>query len=428
MKSSLYNSIRLAAGLLTLLVVLVHQYLPQKRFLLFPNEHVDHAIYGAEDEAGMSSASWIDEDLEAWRCDFADKANFFCGYSLFLPHALEDVTQGHDFSGYEGLNVSIRYEGEAQRLRVFLRNYSSAYAGQDVWDSTKFMSINTLRSDLVNEAFFSLSEFSVADWWILARDIGREHAAPEFTNVVSFGIDFLTPGVHKVKVEKIEFVGAWVAPEQLYFSIIMFWLALVFWEGAHRFYLMRVHSSKTNEVISNLVSSYQRLEVEKREYRALSTTDTLTGIMNRSGIDQFLKRLFDDGSHRDDIGVILLDVDHFKDVNDTRGHDAGDRILQQMSRIVLENTRQHDAFGRWGGEEFILICPQSSPHSLHFLAEKLRQKIASHVFEPEQPLQLTVSMGATIVAASEAFEAAFKRADEALYEAKRSGRNRVELR
>lgn len=427
MKSNRYNTIRLAAGLLTVLVVLAHEYLPKKRLLLFPNPSIEHVIYGADDRNGVVSASWLDESTETWRCNFEDEANFFCGYSLYFPAVFDDFSKGVDLSGYEGINLRIRYQGEAQRLRLFLRNYNSAYATNGEWDSTKFMSINPLTEDLRGDAFFKLSEFGVADWWLLARDIGRAHAAPEFEAVVAFGIDFVTPGTHTVAVEEIELVGAWIAPEQLYLSIITFWLTLVFWEGGHRFYLMRVHSSKANEVISDLVSSYQRLEVRRKEYQALSTTDVLTGAMNRAGINKFTDALFASGCERSSIGVMLLDIDHFKSINDQCGHDTGDQILQEVAQLVSANTRENDAFGRWGGEEFIIVSQQSSPHSLASLAEKLREKIAAHAFAARQPLRLTISIGATMAAQDEPFQAAFKRADQALYRAKNNGRNRVEF-
>lgn len=425
MKSSLYNAIRLAAALLTVLMVIAHEYLPQKRLLLFPNPNIDHVIYGAEGSEGQASASWVDESEETWRCKFEDKPNFYCGYSVYFPAAFNDFTNGVDLSGYEGINLRIHYQGDAQRVRLFLRNYNSAYAKNGEWDSTKFMSINTLTTDLRSEALFKLSEFSVADWWILARDIGRRHAAPEFSSVVAFGIDFVTPGVHTVSVEKIELVGAWIAPEKLYFSIIVFWLGLVFWEGGHRFYLMRVHSSKANEVISELVSSYQRLEVQKKEYQALSTTDALTGAMNRAGINAFVAALFSSSCEHTTIGVIVLDIDHFKSINDQCGHDVGDQILQEVAELISANTRENDAFGRWGGEEFIIICQQSSVQSLQSLAEKLRQRIFQHEFAARQSLQLSISLGVTMAAHDETFQSVFKRADQALYRAKNSGRNRV---
>ncbi|HMU65801.1 MAG TPA: GGDEF domain-containing protein [Cellvibrionaceae bacterium] len=142
-------------------------------------------------------------------------------------------------------------------------------------------------------------------------------------------------------------------------------------------------------------------------------------------MQQFLKQLFD-GDLNGSIGVLLLDVDHFKAVNDQQGHDAGDRVLKEVALLVAHNIRLTDVFGRWGGEEFILICPQMPAERLIALAEKLRIAISEYRFEADRrPLHLSMSIGATLARANESIDTVLKRADLALYEAKNSGRNKV---
>ncbi|RAM00542.1 hypothetical protein DO021_18360 [Desulfobacter hydrogenophilus] len=125
--------------------------------------------------------------------------------------------------------------------------------------------------------------------------------------------------------------------------------------------------------------------------------------------------------------VLMLDIDKFKDVNDTFGHDCGDAVLTQLCSLVSKKLRRVDVFGRWGGEEFIVICPGTSLENGVKVAESLRSKVEAHSFTPVP--QVTVSLGVSAFHKNDhAYCDALKRADVALYESKRTGRNRVSSR
>ncbi|MCR6651402.1 MAG: GGDEF domain-containing protein [Cellvibrionaceae bacterium] len=381
MKSDLYSALRICAGITTILVALFHDYLPQKSLILYPNQDVAHVLFGSIIDTDEIATSWIDEKQEEWRCQFKSKENFFCGYSLYFPSAIRDFANGIDLSSYAGINIELDYTGPAQRIRLFLRNYSPHYAQNGTWDSMKFMSINAKASDFGKNAYFSLSEFGVADWWILEKDVDRRHAAPEFNKIVTFGIDFVSPGNHEVSVKKVEVVGQWIATEQLYLGLLIFWMALIIWEGSSRIYKLYMRSRKSDQIIGNLLTNYNRLEIEKKEYEALSTTDMLTGVMNRTGINLFVQKLFDSNFSKEHIGIMLFDIDHFKRVNDELGHDTGDQVLQKVAGIIADNIRHTDVFGRWGGEEFILVCPQTEEQDLKALAEKIVPPRPGHLIQ-----------------------------------------------
>ena len=123
--------------------------------------------------------------------------------------------------------------------------------------------------------------------------------------------------------------------------------------------------------------------------------------------------------------VIIIDIDHFKRVNDQRGHYGGDRVLRRMGEILRAHTRNTDGLGRWGGEEFVLVCPGASLEKAAELAEKLRQRIMQTNFIPDDPLPITACLGVAVSHADQGFEDAFRQADEALYLAKSRGRNCV---
>lgn len=163
-------------------------------------------------------------------------------------------------------------------------------------------------------------------------------------------------------------------------------------------------------------------------YKALSTVDPLTGIYNRAGIAAIVEGLFLNAEIKQGVSLIMLDVDHFKRINDRRGHAAGDRILQELVALVNRNIRSGDYFARWSGEEFILLCPSTPlPHAKK-LAEKLRLACANYLFEVNSaPLSVTLSIGVASCTPTDDFTQLLKRADSALYRAKNSGRNCIEV-
>jgi diguanylate cyclase (GGDEF)-like protein len=154
----------------------------------------------------------------------------------------------------------------------------------------------------------------------------------------------------------------------------------------------------------------------------MSTLDALTRILNRHGIERFVDSL---RRAQSAASVIIIDLDHFKWVNDERGHFIGDRVLQTVCDVLRANSRATDGLGRWGGEEFVLVCPGASLATAADMAEKLRLRIMETNFIPEEPLRLTASLGVAVANADQSFEDAFRQADQALYLAKNRGRNCV---
>lgn len=173
---------------------------------------------------------------------------------------------------------------------------------------------------------------------------------------------------------------------------------------------------------------YADLQKKSAEFQVLSTTDALTGALNRTGLKRVLERRDKAGEVRSQTCVMVFDIDHFKRINDTRGHDTGDRILQTFTEIIGGNIRANDCLARWGGEEFVLVCYEVSRDAALAIGEKLREAVAHHRFEPQgRPLNVTVSIGIALGKPGENFEQLLKRADVALYKAKAGGRNQVEI-
>lgn len=153
-------------------------------------------------------------------------------------------------------------------------------------------------------------------------------------------------------------------------------------------------------------------------------TDKLTGIYNRNKLEIILNQeLKRNQRYKHPVGLIILDVDYFKSVNDTYGHQMGDYVISSFAKLLKNNCRSVDVVGRWGGEEFIVICPDTDKEGVITVAESLREKIAEYNFNSVG--KKTASFGVTIIKNGDEVDDFVKRADDALYEAKRLGRNMV---
>ena len=171
---------------------------------------------------------------------------------------------------------------------------------------------------------------------------------------------------------------------------------------------------------------YERIRTRQQALlREQAAADYLTGLPNRRGFFQIAATIAGQSRRsRESFSVILFDLDDFKSVNDRHGHDAGDRLLCEASRLVQASIRQGDALARWGGEEFVILLPRTAQDAAIVLAEKLRLAIAGAGFAPVE--RVTASFGVAEAATRDNVGDVINRADRALYRAKRAGRNRVE--
>jgi len=179
-----------------------------------------------------------------------------------------------------------------------------------------------------------------------------------------------------------------------------------------------------------IASIRQKLQEKNHQLAELAARDPLTQLPNRRSLmdqlSQEIARVERRSEDEDALCISMLDVDHFKRVNDTWGHDVGDAILCRISNELRKIMRQGDFLGRFGGEEFIVILPESTPEAAQFTAQRIQDCVASLIFA-ELPAgeRITVSQGLAVYQSGERIEATLKRADEALYVAKANGRNQI---
>lgn len=186
-----------------------------------------------------------------------------------------------------------------------------------------------------------------------------------------------------------------------------------------RHILLVIDESEGAQDHPDLVAMRDRMH----ELERLATTDYLTGAWNRAHLDAVIdSELARSLASRQPLSLVLLDVDHFKTVNDRFGHSVGDSVLRELVQLVRSRTRASDVLFRWGGEEFVVLVPVGY-RGAERVAHNIREAVATHVFDGAGAL--TVSLGVTEHAGDEDAVAWFRRTDEALYEAKAAGRNRV---
>jgi diguanylate cyclase len=191
-----------------------------------------------------------------------------------------------------------------------------------------------------------------------------------------------------------------------------------------RFYLANVAYIILLMVGVRLNEQYIRVYTVAETMTHLANTDALMQISNRRELETTINREINRATrHNQPLSAVLFDLDHFKHVNDNYGHQVGDSVLQETAHLVQTTLRISDFLGRWGGEEFLVIAPQTDSTQANGLAERLRNAIAIHPHE--QAGKVTASFGVAQYYAGESPERWIKRADEALYTAKQSGRNFV---
>ena len=198
------------------------------------------------------------------------------------------------------------------------------------------------------------------------------------------------------------FVNAYTFAFTLFFSVL--WAGLV--------------------LIIDATDIQSQLEHRSEVFRSLATTDELTGLYNRHSLDARIDSETERSArYGEPLSIIMMDVDHFKRVNDTWGHDAGDEVLKRIAAIVVELVREPDSVYRWGGEEIIVLAPHTPLDGAVTLAEKLRKAIAAEAFPKAGTV--TASFGAAEFLPGEGVERWFKRVDQAMYRAKNTGRDKV---
>jgi diguanylate cyclase len=189
-------------------------------------------------------------------------------------------------------------------------------------------------------------------------------------------------------------------------------------------------SRNLKKQMDETVTEIYTLKEELKGIKQTARTDVLTGLLNRRGFDQAISKTRQDAiTHNNTFSIILTDIDHFKKVNDTHGHLIGDNVLKMISRLLKEQIKGKDIAARFGGEEFVLVLPETPLNGAFILAEQIRKRLQTMKWitkDSGKPIgSVTVSLGVAQYKPDETIEALIQRVDNALYFAKKNGRNKT---
>lgn len=309
---------------------------------------------------------------------------------IVLPHdvAIEEVIR----KKYPNLTIVI-VNTELEALRMVAEKKADMTAGMMI----------TTAYTIKKEGLFSLKIAGQFPNYANNLRVGIVKSEPMLRQIMNKGISTITPEEKWQIVNKHISINAQTALDYNLLRKIMIGFGLLFFIGFYWNY---------------------KLKKLNRELIRVSQTDPLTDLPNRIKLDQELAfNLLCAKQIKQPFSILIFDIDNFKKVNDELGHQIGDKVLQEMGQIAKQIIRSNDTVGRWGGEEFLVLCPETTSQQAKLLAEQLRQAIQGNDFASQR--EQTVSVGVATLRKDDTIDSLIRRADQALYEAKHQGKNQV---
>ncbi len=418
---------RLLVIAISALVILIHPLIPLREVNLLSADKFEPRLHDDSERGGHSTYQWLDKSKNRFRCVISDKIPYpSCGFtSIGIKN---DYSM--DLTEFDRVRIRFHHVGEQVQVRIFMHSMLDNYSKDTDLNSQIYSFIKTTTGDSPeNTVLIKLDDIKTAEWWLDSRGLTTIGTQTNLSKVKDFGIDIPSQGIsgaHDLEIAEFVVEGQWVKAETLYLSIIIFWALYISGESFFRFLKLKRQVILDARRLEELTQHTEMLRTESERYKDLSTTDQLTGLLNRAGLAQRISELFGPAGNAS-YALLLIDIDLFKLINDRYGHAIGDQVLAAIAQIIQYSTRSNDVISRWGGEEFLLICPVSDATSAQIIAEKIRMAVASHRFMNNLPNKATVSIGVTMLTNEDSMETAFKRCDKALYQAKSTGRNRIEF-
>ena len=356
----------------------------------------------------------------SWDCDLrAGNPYPYCGYELFLDG--NRGTHGLNLTNMRSFTIALKYQGPATSFRVHIKNFDPRYSTVADIESPKFLRVE---SDTApgkwQRLTFVPSDFGVADWWLRKRKLPPEFGRPQFDNITSFNVETGSEaplGHHSFEIGDVTIKTAILSDAQWYSMLLGMWIFMIVAYLGYRVGNLRraLAERRTLEALA------------LREAQEAARRDHLTGIFNRRGLTERFNELAGHRRGAFSLAVILIDLDHFKALNDTYGHEQGDKVLSAVAQVIASNVRTGDLAARWGGEEFIVVCADVDRRGAQRVAEKIRERIEAYDFGDCGPVTASLGVHWSNSAAPD-LNRLVSQADVALYAAKAEGRNRVKMR
>lgn len=385
---------------------------------------------GAHDDrvvGGLSTGTVRKLPDGAWilECDVVsvNGVSEFC--SMFID-LRDKPNTGLHLLDYQQIRINAHYISEDKAaLRIQITNFNQTFSQVDNRQTYKPNLVEVYPREDDIPTLIKLSSLYIPTWWLIENNTPFPQSHPEYDNALWIEIitsPLITPGKYTVRIESIEFIGKWFRDTSLYIFLMVLWLLTAFSFTINHLRHTRRDLNFAKARQNQLEALNQLLNVKSQKLKEQLIRDPLTGAFNRDGIAHLFGETITP-QRPAQMSVIFMDIDHFKHINDTYGHGVGDEILVRFVQIIRSNTREGDVLARWGGEEFILACPNTSLTHATLLAEKLR--ISIEETEWLHDINITSCFGVAEMHVNEAPTSFIERADKALYKAKSSGRNCV---
>jgi len=403
--------------ILSMLAVPGYDLLPARTLQLIPGSN---SITLFKDNSGKTSADWIDRDSFSFQCTYTNNAaTQYCGLDVNLG---EDRSNGIDLSQYQTIHLQMSYTGEAKVLRLYVRHAMRDTPVKTENTVYKYNNVLLPVNDVSKELEIKLSQLFVAEWWLRTARLPWKYSYPDVSNATNIGIDPPTPtafGNHNFTISKLNLTGDYISRENWYLCIMGIWFIYLIIQVISRFVVLRQQVIINRNNFMYAQNRAKHFEKESIHHKEMSLIDPLTKIYNRRGITHACENQLNLTNHPS--CAVMLDIDFFKKINDNFGHDVGDHILRKIGKILHESSRITDLVGRWGGEEFLILCSNTSIDQALRLTEHLRKEITAHCNIPDGT-PVTASFGIAEIVQGD-IETAVHQADVALYSAKEEGRN-----
>ncbi|MFT5277001.1 MAG: diguanylate cyclase (GGDEF)-like protein [Glaciecola sp.] len=382
-------------------------------------------LNGGESEGTIE----LTEDGAKLHCDIKLSSTF--AYCTLVTAIGDGGNNGIDFSHFDHLNLWLEHEtNEQDTVIIYLKNRERS--SDDLDPSSRNRNNKSNQHTILPRAgdnFYKLplNQFSVPSWWILLHEATGITAKASLDNVIE--LEIATGDSNNIRsvdilLKKATVTGKWLAANTLYLILAIFWAMVITLHASFRVYQLANQLQLKRSQNALLEELNHFLSIQKDEFEVLSKTDPLTGLLNRAGTRDLFEQM--QNKQNKVYSLIMFDIDKFKEVNDIHGHELGDEILRELSDLVASLVRDADHVARWGGEEFIIVAPDTNAKSAAAMANHLRKEIASKVFKGGLSVTCSFGLAEYKHQGKNSIKKLFEATDAALYRAKAGGRNRVE--
>jgi diguanylate cyclase (GGDEF)-like protein len=413
-------------GFVVLLAVtilsLVWRHVGMERVVEFNGSNLIEAAAGDDRENNGASVARLQRDGSALRlsCNLVKQVTWpYCRLRLSLGAGV----RGMDLTRFDRMSLDLAYAGPRPHLlRLYLIDFEEGLSHPSDFLTNKFNELQVLTVPDHGTIDFPLNLFYTAPWWKDKFVPPLEKAGVRYDNVVA--VDLMTgsemgAGSYEITVKTLRLHGKWITLTQLLTVLVLLWIV---WPLT---VAVRLHNQlhRSNAQLRRARELNRALQLEASELAGQVHVDSLTRVLNREGLRAFL--MSPEAMRPGPMSIIFTDIDHFKCINDTHGHAVGDIVLKNFAQMIAATVRSADRVVRWGGEEFLIVCMNTTGQQAATLAEKLREHMGMQAWPAG--LSVSASFGVAEHLPAEEIGEVIERADAGLYAAKRAGRNRVHM-